>query len=131
MKLKLSVVAFVAVLGMSAALTACGGSSGTSAVAPTVAVAGTTATVKYAGFLYSASAADTKGAKFDGGQFDFKLGSGMVIPGFDQAVTGMRPGEKKTVKIASNLAYGASPPPNSIIPANADLVFDIELVALK
>lgn len=128
MKFKLPLIAaFVAVLS----LTACGGSSGGSAAAPTVAVAGTTATVKYTGFLYSAGAASNKGTQFDTGQFDFRLGAGAVVPGFDQAVTGMKVGEKKTVTIPAILAYGASPPPGSGIPANADLVFDIELVALK
>lgn len=130
MKLKLSLLALVAALGVGAGLTACGGSTGTSAAVPTVAVAGTTANVKYTGFLYSASAAGTKGTQFDTGQFEFKLGSGTVIPGFDQAVTGMKVGEKKTVRIAAALAYGAAGSGASI-PPNADLVFDIELVSLK
>lgn len=121
----------IAVFVAAVSLTACGGSSSGSAAAPTVAVAGTTATVKYTGWLYSASAVDNKGTKFDSGQFDFKLGTGAVVAGFDQAVNGMKTGEKKTVTIPANLAYGASPPAGSGIPANADLVFDIELVALK
>jgi FKBP-type peptidyl-prolyl cis-trans isomerase len=128
MTLKLPLIAaFVAVLS----LTACGGGSGSSAAAPTVAVAGTTANVKYTGFLYSASAANNKGTQFDSGQFEFKLGSGAVVPGFDAAVTGMKVGEKKTATIPASQAYGASPPPGSGIPANADLVFDIELVSLR
>ena len=130
MKLKFSLLALVAALGMGAGLAACGGGSGTSAAAPTVAVAGTTASVKYTGFLYSASAAATKGTQFDSGQFDFKLGSGAVIAGFDQAVTGMKVGEKKTVRIAAALAYGAAGS-GTLIPPNADLVFDIELVSLR
>lgn len=128
MNFKLPLIAvFVAAVG----LTACGGGSSSSAAAPTVAVAGTTATVNYSGYLYSAGAVDHKGTKFDSGQFSFKLGSGTVVTGFDQAVTGMKTGEKKTVTIPANLAYGASPPAGSGIPANADLVFDIELVSLK
>jgi FKBP-type peptidyl-prolyl cis-trans isomerase len=129
MNFKLPLIAvFVAALG----LTACGGGgSSSSAAAPTVAIAGTTASVKYTGWLYSASAVNNKGTQFDTGSFDFKLGAGTVISGFDQAVNGMKIGDKKTVTIPANLAYGASPPANSGIPANADLVFDIELVALK
>lgn len=128
MNFKLPLIAvFVAALG----LTACSGGGSSSAAAPTVAVAGTTATVKYTGWLYSAGAVNNKGTQFDSGQFEFKLGTGAVVAGFDQAVTGMKTGEKKTVTIPANLAYGASPPPGSGIPANADLVFDIELVALK
>jgi FKBP-type peptidyl-prolyl cis-trans isomerase len=128
MNFKLPLIAvFVAALG----LTACGGGSSSSAAAPTTAVAGSTATVKYTGYLYSASAVNNKGLQFDSGQFDFKLGIGAVIAGFDQAVSGMKIGDKKTVTIPASLAYGASPPAGSRIPANADLVFDIELVALK
>jgi FKBP-type peptidyl-prolyl cis-trans isomerase len=128
MKFKLPLIAaFVAVLS----LTACGGGSSGTAAAPTVAVAGATATVKYTGYLYSATAANNKGTQFDTGQFDFRLGSGAVIAGFDQAVMGMKPGDKKTVTIPASLAYGSSPPAGSGIPANADLVFDIELVSLK
>lgn len=125
MKLKLPLIAvFVAVLG----LTACGGGSG-SAAAPTVAVAGTTANVKYTGWLYSASAANNKGTQFDSGQFEFMLGAGKVILGFDKGVTGMKVGEKKTVHILANEGYGATPPAG--IPPNSDLMFDIELVSLR
>ena len=132
MKLKLPLIAaFVTVLGMSAGLTACGGSgSSSSAAAPTVAAAGTTANVKYTGYLYSSSAANTKGIQFDSGQFEFKVGGGSVIPGFDQAVNGMKVGEKKTARIPAALAYGAAGS-GSLIPPNADLVFDIELVSLR
>ena len=127
MNFKLPLIAvFVAALS----LTACGGGS-SSAAAPTVAVAGTTASVKYTGWLYSATAANHKGTQFDTGQFDFKLGTGTVIPGFDAAVNGMKIGDKKTVTIPASQAYGATPPAGSGIPANADLVFDIELVSLK
>ena len=126
MKFKLPLIAaFVAVLS----LTACGGGSSGSAAAPTVAAVGTTATVKYTGWLYSATATNNKGTQFDSGQFAFKLGTNAVIPGFEAAVTGMKVADKKTVTIPSAQAYGANPPAG--IPANADLVFDIELVALN
>jgi FKBP-type peptidyl-prolyl cis-trans isomerase len=127
MKLKLPLIAaFVAILG----LTACGGGGDSgSAAAPTVAVAGTIANVKYTGWLYSATATNNKGNQFDTGQFDFKVGSGSVIVGFDKAVTGMKPGEKKTVRIAASEGYGSTQ--QGIIPPNSDLMFDIELVSLK
>jgi len=51
-----------------------------------------------------------------------------MIPGFRDAVLKMQKGGKYTVKIPSEMAYGASPPPGSPIPANADLTFEIELV---
>ena len=128
MKFKLPLIAaFVAALS----LTACGAGSGSSGPAPTVAAVGTTANVKYTGFLYSATAVDHKGTKFDSGQFEFKLGQNAVIVGFETAVIGMKVADKKTVTIPASQAYGASPPAGSGIPANADLVFDIELVSLK
>lgn len=128
MKFKLPLIAaFVAVLS----LTACGGGSSGSAAAPTVAAAGTTATVKYTGWLYSSTAANNKGTQFDTGQFAFKLGQNLVVPGFEAAVVGMKVADKKTVTIPAAQAYGANPPAGSGIPPNADLVFDIELVALN
>lgn len=51
-----------------------------------------------------------------------------MIPGFRDAVIKMQKGGKYTVKIPSEMAYGASPPPGSPIPANADLTFEIELI---
>jgi FKBP-type peptidyl-prolyl cis-trans isomerase FkpA len=144
MKLKFPLVAaFVAVLS----LTACGGggdAGGSSAVVAnpdaltktdTVvgtgaeAVANKTATVTYTGWLYSASAADHKGTKFDSGSFPFVVGSGSVIKGFDQGVTGMKVGGKRTVLIPSSLGYGTAG--QGAIPPNAGLVFDIELTAVK
>jgi FKBP-type peptidyl-prolyl cis-trans isomerase len=128
MNFKLPLIAvFVAALG----LTACGGGSGGSAAAPTVAVAGTFANVKYSGFVYSASAAEHKGTKFDSGQFEFKLGGGGVIPGFDAGVNGMKVGDKKTFTVTSAQGYGKNPPPGSVIPVDSDLVFDVELVSLR
>ncbi|GAB3474033.1 hypothetical protein GCM10027321_47620 [Massilia terrae] len=146
MKLKLPLIAaFVAMLS----LTACGGggssssNSGSSSVASpatltytdtvvgtgTTAIAGKSATVKYTGWLYSTTATGNKGNQFDSGQFTFTLGSGSVIPGFDQGVTGMKVGGKRTVLIPSSLGYGASG--TSGIPGGSGLVFDIELVSVQ
>jgi FKBP-type peptidyl-prolyl cis-trans isomerase FkpA len=51
-----------------------------------------------------------------------------VIPGFKEAILQMQKGGKYTVEIPADKAYGASPPPGSPIPPNADLVFEMELV---
>jgi len=97
----------------------------------TAAAAGNTANVKYTGWLYDVRVATTqKGTQFDTGTFSFKLGSGAVIPGFDQGVTGMQVGGKRTVVIPASLAYGTAGS-GSAIPADAALIFDIELVSLQ
>lgn len=71
------------------------------------------------------------GKKFDssverGQQFQFPLGRGYVIAGWDQAVAGMKIGEKRRVFIPSKLGYGAGGA-GSAIPPHANLIFDIEL----
>jgi FKBP-type peptidyl-prolyl cis-trans isomerase FkpA len=115
-----------------AALTKTDASIGTGAEA----TSGKTVQVNYTGWLYSAGAADFKGAKFDasaaGKPYTFIIGAapgspGSVIPGFSQGVEGMKVGGKRTLLIPSSLGYGAagSPP---VIPANAGLVFEVELV---
>lgn len=144
MKLKFPLIAaFVAVLSLAA----CGGGSSSSSSNTTVAspaaltktdttvgtgaeaTAGKTVTVTYTGWLYTTSSADFKGAKFDSGSFSFTIGAGGVIAGFDQGVTGMKVGGKRTVLIPASLGYGASGTQG--IPPNSGLVFDIELTAVK
>jgi FKBP-type peptidyl-prolyl cis-trans isomerase FkpA len=149
MKLKPSAGACAALLVAVLSLAGCGGgggggaSSGTTAVANpsqfsatdvvlgtgTVAAAGKTATVTYTGWLYSDTAADHKGMQFDAGKFSFVLGQGQAIPGFEQGVTGMKVGGKRTLLIPSSLGYGASG--QGKIPPNAGLVFDVELTAVQ
>jgi peptidylprolyl isomerase len=91
---------------------------------------GQTVSVQYYGTLLN-------GTKFDasqdhGGQpFDFPIGVGQVIKGWDEGVPGMKVGGKRRLVIPGNLAYGANPPPGAAIPANATLVFDIVLVDVK
>ena len=75
------------------------------------------------------------GRKFDssrdsGKPFDFKIGSGQVIKGWDQGVVGMKVGGKRKLVIPSDLGYGAGGHPPAI-PANAGLKFDIELLEIK
>ena len=92
------------------------------------AVAGKGVSVHYTGTL-------TDGSKFDssldrGQPFDFTLGAGMVIKGWDEGVAGMRVGGKRKLTIPPEKAYGARGFGN-IIPPGSTLVFEIELLALR
>jgi FKBP-type peptidyl-prolyl cis-trans isomerase len=90
------------------------------------AAVGKTATVQYAGWLYSETGPDHKGAQFDAGQLQpFVVGSNTLIKGFEMAVTGMKVGGIRRAVIPPSLAYGANG--NSSIPPNAALVFEILL----
>jgi len=96
------------------------------------AVPGKIVFVHYTGWLYND---EKKGKKFDssrdrGKSFEFKLGKRMVIAGWDEGVAGMKVGGKRTLIIPSTLGYGARgfPP---VIPSNATLIFDVELVEVK
>src|SRR5262245_16291777 len=96
---------------------------------------GHTVTVHYTGWLYDPKASDKHGKKFDsskdhGEPFEFKLGAGMVIRGWDQGVAGMKVGGKRTLVIPSELGYG-SRGAGGAIPPNATLVFDVELLAVR
>jgi FKBP-type peptidyl-prolyl cis-trans isomerase len=62
--------------------------------------------------------------------FDFTLGAGRVIPGWDKGIVGMKVGEKKTLTISPADAYGATGV-GGVIPPNATLIFDVELLAIK
>jgi FKBP-type peptidyl-prolyl cis-trans isomerase FkpA len=97
--------------------------------------AGQTAVVHYTGWLYSASAADHKGKKFDSSRdrndpFSFQVGGGEVIGGWDQGVVGMQAGGQRRLVIPPALGYGARGA-GGVIPPNATLLFDIELLSIK
>ena len=99
------------------------------------ATAGRRVTVHYDGWLYDVDNPDKKGNKFDssrerGEPFDFRLGAGEVIPGWDQGVVGMKVGGQRRLTIPPALAYG-SHGAGEDIPANATLVFDVELLDVK
>ncbi|KAJ7298631.1 hypothetical protein O6H91_11G087100 [Diphasiastrum complanatum] len=84
--------------------------------------------VHYRGSLTSGSVFD---ASYDRGEpFEFLLGSGQVIKGWDQGLLGMCVGEKRKLKIPSKLGYGAQGSPPKI-PGGATLIFDTELVAVN
>lgn len=91
--------------------------------------------VHYTGWLYDPSTADGKGAKFDSSAerrvpFGFVLGVGKVIKGWDEGLVGMKVGGTRTLVIPPDMAYGERGAGN-VIPPNATLLFDVELVDVK
>lgn len=92
--------------------------------------AGQRVTVHYTGWLYNNG---VQGAKFDSSKdrkdpFKFSLGAGMVIRGWDEGVAGMKVGGQRTLIIPSDLGYGPRGA-GGVIPPNATLKFDVELLA--
>ena len=89
---------------------------------------GQSVSVHYTGTL-------TNGSKFDSSRerkdpFDFQLGAGMVIKGWDQGVAGMKVGGRRKLTIPPELGYGAGGYP-PVIPPNSTLIFDIELLEVS
>ena len=147
-----SVFQLIATLACAVALTACGAAANTDkpvVLDPntqvkelvitnpvvgtgTEAVAGDTLKVLYTGWLYDASKPDNKGKQFDANQtgagFDFVLGSGTVIVGWDQGLVGMKVGGTRILSIPYTLGYGARGA--SSIPAYAGLLFEVKLIGV-
>lgn len=97
--------------------------------------AGFNVTVHYTGWLYDPSKADGKGTKFDSSvdrhePFVFFLGGGQVIQGWDEGFSGMKVGGKRTLIIPPHMGYGAYGA-GGVIPPNATLIFDVELLGIK
>ena len=93
---------------------------------------GQTCVMHYTGWLYENG---VKGKKFDssvdrGQPFEFPIARGRVIPGWDEGVATMKVGGKRTLIIPPALGYGARGAGN-VIPPNATLIFDVELVDVK
>ena len=93
---------------------------------------GQTAVVHYTGYLNDNG---KKGKKFDssvdrGSPFEFPIGQGRVIKGWDEGVASMKVGGKRTLIIPPALGYGAQGA-GGVIPPNATLIFDVELLGVK
>src|SRR4051794_34857806 len=91
--------------------------------------AGQIVRVHYTGWL------ESNGQKFDssvdrGQPFTFKLGAGQVIKGWDEGVAGMKPGGKRKLTIPAELGYG-SRGAGGVIPPNAELTFEVELLKIR
>lgn len=101
---------------------------GTGAVAEN----GKTVSVNYTGSLENGTVFDSSvDPKFNHVEpIEFTLGAGMVIKGWDQALLGMKVGEKAKIVIPASLAYGTMSP-SPLIPANSTLIFEVELVGVK
>ena len=96
---------------------------------------GQTVSVHYTGWLYNASAPDHHGTKFDSSRdrnepFEFRLGAGQVIKGWDQGVAGMKVGGLRKLTIPPHLGYGAGGAGGGLIPPNATLIFEVELLGV-
>lgn len=96
------------------------------------AVPGKTCEMHYTGWLWQDGA---KGKKFDssldhGSPFAFRLGAGEVIQGWDEGVAGIKVGGKRTLVIPPALGYGARGA-GGVIPPNATLLFEVQLLALR
>ena len=99
------------------------------------ATAGRVVRVHYTGWLFDASKADKRGTKFDSSKdrnepFEFPLGGGQVISGWDKGFAGMKIGGTRVLTIPPDMGYGARGA-GGVIPPNATLVFEVELLEVK
>lgn len=100
-----------------------GGGSGEAAKA------GKRVSVHYTGTLENGSKFDS--SRDRGQPFEFGLGQGQVIKGWDEGVAGMRVGDKRRLIIPGDLAYGPRGAGGGLIPPNATLIFDVELLGIR
>ena len=99
------------------------------------AVAGQQVSVHYTGWLYDKNAPEHKGVKFDSSldrfePFEFPLGQGHVIQGWDEGVQGMKVGGQRTLVIPPEMGYGKRGA-GGVIPPNAKLIFEVELLGVN
>jgi FKBP-type peptidyl-prolyl cis-trans isomerase FkpA len=92
--------------------------------------------VHYTGWLYDPVAKDLRGRTFDssrerGQPLSFPLGGGRVIRGWEQGVPGMKVGGTRRLVIPPELAYGSRGAGNGVIPPDATLLFEVELLAVE
>ena len=97
--------------------------------------AGQTVRVHYTGWLYDPAVADKKGNKFDSSKdrndpFEFRLGGGEVITGWDEGVAGMKVGGTRVLTIPPSMGYGVRGA-GGVIPPNATLLFEVELLGVR
>ena len=137
-------VRFTSLVVMLIAAAACGSSSSTPSTQTTssapysqtdlavgtgaTAATGDTVTVRYTGWLYDTSKTEGKGSQFDSNTFQFRVGAGTVIRGWDMGIPGMRVGGSRRLIIPPDLAYGSAG--RAPIPPNATLIFDVTLVSI-
>lgn len=96
------------------------------------AIQGKTVSVHYTGWIFDKKASNNRGKKFDSSKdrdepFEFTLGAGMVISGWDEGFEGMKVGGQRTLTIPPEMGYGERGAGNDI-PPNATLIFDVELL---
>lgn len=101
-----------------------------------VAQSGQEVIVQYTGWFYDEKAANKRGSKFDssydhGKPFSFLLGAGRVIRGWDDGVAGMRVGGKRVLMVPPDMAYGRDGAGGGVIPPDASLVFEVELLGVQ
>ena len=144
LRMRSSAIALAALTPLLAVAAGCNSPAGPSAYSPYLqndirvgtgaqAAAGSTLTVNYTGWLYDGTKPDSKGAAFGssvgGTPLTFTLGIGQVIAGWDQGLVGMQEGGLRRLVIPPSLGYGSAR--YGIIPPNATLLFDVELIEVK
>lgn len=92
--------------------------------------------VHYEGWLYDPEAPEHRGPKFDssrdkGRPFQFRVGSGIVIKGWEEGVQGMKVGGKRQIVVPARLGYGERGAGGGVIPGGAALVFELELLRMQ